>query len=220
MEEEEAGQAELGDEGELLAQALVRLVPQLAGRVAVALVEGAPADLRELHVGGRRPVGEVRVAVAELVREVEGQPLGELGGRLHRAGVVREAGGGLLRREEDAVVVPAPLRLAAFERGAVLDGDEDVLEARAARVVGVHVPGGHRAHAEGLRERAQRSVPAGVAALEGALELDVEAVAAERAGEARGGVRGRGRPDRAARSPRGRRAPPPAPPAAPGRGAG
>ena len=55
-------------------------------------------------------------------------------------------------------------------------------------MVGVHVPGGHRAHAEGLRERAERSVPAGVAALVGALELDVEAVAAERAGEARRGV--------------------------------
>ena len=85
--------------------------------------------------------------------------------------------------------VPAPLRLAALEGRAVLDRHEDVLEARAAQMVRVHVAGGDRADAEGLRERPERGVPASVAPLVGSLELDEEAVAAEGAGEAGGRVR-------------------------------
>ena len=122
------------------------------------------------------------------MREVEGEPLRQLDGRADRVAVVREAVGDVLRVEQDALDVPSPLGLAALERRPVLDRDEDVLEARAPRVVRVDVPGGDRADAERLRERAQRGVPAGVAALVGPLELDVEAVAAEGAGEIGGGV--------------------------------
>ena len=53
----------------------------------------------------------------------------------------------------------------------------------------VHVAGGDRAHAERLGEVAERGVAARVAALVRALQLDVEAVAAEHAGKVRGGVR-------------------------------
>ena len=159
-------------------------------RVAVALLEGAAADLAR---AGRRPgVGPSEksgIAVAELLREVEREPLGELDGRADRVAVVREAGGGLLRAEQDALAFPRRSGLAALERRAVLDRDEDVLQARAARMVRVDVAGRDRADAERLRERAQRGVPAGVPALVRPLELDEEAVAAEGAGEVGGGVR-------------------------------
>ena len=71
----------------------------------------------------------------------------------------------------------------------MLDRHEHVLEARAPRVVRVDVAGGDGADAEGLGQVAEGGVPACVAALVRALELDVEAVAAERVGEAGGGVR-------------------------------
>jgi hypothetical protein len=80
-------------------------------------------------------------------------------------------------------VVPAPLRLAAVERGAVADRDERVLERRPARVVRVDVAGRDRADAERLREVAERAVAARVAALVRPLELDVEALGPERLGE-------------------------------------
>ena len=86
-------------------------------------------------------------------------------------------------------MVAAPLALAAVERGAAADRDEHVLERRAAGVVRVHVAGGDRAHAKRLGEVAERRVAARVAALVRALQLDEEAVAPERAGEPRGGVR-------------------------------
>ena len=57
------------------------------------------------------------------------------------------------------------------------------------RMVRVHVARGDRGDAERSGEVAQRGVPARVAALERALELDVEAVAAEGAREPGSGVR-------------------------------
>ena len=69
------------------------------------------------------------------------------------------------------------------------DGDERVLEHGAAMAVRVHVAGGDGLHAERLRQVAQRRVATSVAALVRALELDEEAVAAERGGEPGGGVR-------------------------------
>ena len=50
VEEEEAGEAELGDQRELVSQPLVRAGAELVRSVAVALVEGAAADLRQLGV--------------------------------------------------------------------------------------------------------------------------------------------------------------------------
>ena len=150
---------------------------------AVALGERAvadPAQHRDRRLGAVREVG---VAVPELVRQVERAPRGDLGGARDGVAVVREPLRELGRREEDALVVPAPLRLAPLERRVAADRHEHVLQEGAAARVRVGVAGRDRRHAERRRQVAQRRVPAHVAALVGPLQLDVEAV--------------RGRPERA-----------------------
>ena len=102
----------------------------------------------------------------------------------------REALGHLGGREQDGLVVAAPLALAAVERGAVADRDEHVLQRACAA-------GGARATSPvatvatpsvSARSRSAR-VAARVAALVRALQLDEEAVAAERVREPRRRVR-------------------------------
>src|SRR5262245_60540778 len=85
VEEEKAREAELGDQGELLAQALVGAVAVGALRGRVALVEGGSSDPGELDVRRVGAVREVRVVVAELLRQVELEALGDL--RAPRDGV-------------------------------------------------------------------------------------------------------------------------------------
>ena len=103
--------------------------------------------------------------------------------------VEREAVEHLLRRPQEALAVPAPLLLAALERRPAADRDEDVLEQRPPRVVRVDVARRHRLDADVPGEVAQEGVPVGVPALERALELDEEALAAERRREPGGAVR-------------------------------
>ena len=105
------------------------------------------------------------------------------------AAVEGEALEHLLRRAQVALAVPAPLGLAALERGPAADRDEDVLQQRAPRVVRVDVAGRDRLDPEVLGEVAQEAEPARVSALERPLELDEEALAAERPREPGGGVR-------------------------------
>ena len=133
-------------------------------------------------------VGEVGIAVAELLGEVELEPGGELDRAGDRGRVVRKALGCFLGCSEHALAVAAPLALGAVQRRPVPDGDERVLEHGAALAVRVHVARGNRIDAERLRELAQRGVAASVATLVRALELDEEAVLAERGGEPGGGV--------------------------------
>ena len=194
--------------------------PLVAVEVAVALGERALADAAQLDDRRLVAVGEVRIAVAELLGQVELEPLGELARSARRRHGRRQsdrasAPGG----QKDGLVVAAPLPLAALERGAAADGDEHVLERGAAAVVGVDVAGRDRLDAERLGELAQPRVPARVAALVRALQLDVEAVAAEGAAQAAPPRSGRAPRGRRARSPRGRRAPRSAPRVAPGRAA-
>ena len=73
-------------------------------------------------------------------------------------------------------MVPAPLGLAAVERGAAADRDERVLERGAPLVVRVDVAGRDRRHAEVAGELLEPGEPAGVAALVRPLELDEEPV--------------------------------------------
>ena len=109
--------------------------PLVARRIAVG--EGVVADLRELSDRRLVAVGEVGVAVAELLGEVELEALRELdgaggGGRVDAG----EALGRVCRRPQDALAVAAPLLLAAVEGGAAADRDERVLEERAPRARG------------------------------------------------------------------------------------
>jgi len=95
----------------------------------------------------------------------------------------------LLRRSQEALAVPAPLGLAALERGPAADRDEHVLEQRSPRVMRMDVPGCNSPDAQVLGEVAEEADPPCIAALEGALELDEEALAAERPRKPCGGIR-------------------------------
>ena len=188
VEQEEAGQAELVDQLQLFLETGPGFSAKLVA-LGVAIFERSLADLRELDDRRLGAVGEIRIAVAELLRQIEAEPLGELGRARDRGSVLREALDDLGRGEQDALVVAAPLRLAAVERAAVTDGDEDVLEARAARMVCVDVARDERRRTDRLCELAQRRVAVRVAAFVGPLQLDEEAVASECAGQSRSGVR-------------------------------
>ncbi len=148
------------------------------------------AEVGELAGRGVGSVGEVGVAVAELLGEVEGQPLGERHRPARSPRIdIRKALCHLRRRPQHRLAIPTPLALAPVERGAAADRDEHVLEQRAARCVRMDVSRGDRLHAETLGEVAEHRVAARVAALVRPLELDEEPLPAERGGEPRGGVR-------------------------------
>jgi hypothetical protein len=188
VEQEEAGQAQIVDQLQLLVQpgAGLALVPV---QPAVPIVERAAADGGELCDRRLLAVGEVGVAVAELLRQVECAAFGDARRALHGVPVEREPLEDLGGRAEDRLVVPPPFRLGALERRAMPDRDERVLEVRAARAVRVDVARDHRLDLERLGEVAEPGVPSDVSALERPLKLDEEAVASERPGEARRRVR-------------------------------
>ena len=176
MQDEEAGQAEPVDHPQLLLQPGVRRRPvRAAGRVA--LVDQRPAQLGQLAVGGG--ILRARVAVAEVDRQVEPQPLGQRGRLGHRARVVLEARRHRRRRGEHVRGVAAPQRLGRVERRVVAQRDERVLQRRARVGVGVDVARRHRRHAQPLGQLGQPAVARAVVALEGALQLDAQAVAPE-----------------------------------------
>ena len=76
-------------------------------------------------------------------------------------------------------MVAAPRGLRGVERLADADGHQRVLELRARARVGVDVARGHAREAEAAGELLQAAVALAVAAVEGALELDPQPVAAE-----------------------------------------
>ena len=78
MEKEEPGEAELADEVELLLQSLADAL-LVAVEIRVALGERGLADAAKLDDRRLRPVGEVGVAVAELLRQVELEAFGKNG---------------------------------------------------------------------------------------------------------------------------------------------
>ena len=86
-------------------------------------------------------------------------------------------------------MIAAPLGLAAVERAAVADGDEDVLQRRPAQMVRMDVAGHDRRDTEHAGEIAQSGVAPRVAALIRTLELDEEAVRSKGARQSRSTVR-------------------------------
>ena len=65
------------------------------GGAALTVGKGALTDASQLNVGGLVAVREVRVAIAQLLRQVELEPLRELDRTRDRVEVVREALGHL-----------------------------------------------------------------------------------------------------------------------------
>ena len=133
--------------------------PQRPIRVVVPLGERTVADAGELHDRRLAGVREVRIAVAEVIGQVEFEPLRKLAGPAHRVAVERETLLQLGRGGEDALAVASPLRLAAVQRRAAADRHQRVLERGAAPVVCVDVAGRDRFDPQRLGEVSQRRKP-------------------------------------------------------------
>ena len=176
VQQEEARQPEAGDQAQLLVEARggLRAQAPLAG---VALLEARGADACERRVGLR--VLGAGVAVAEVLREIEAQRVGQTRALGDRVGVVGEAGGHRLGRGEHVRVVAAAQRLGRVERAVLADRHERVLQAGAPERVRVDVAGGHARHAEPGGQRGQAAVERAVVTVEGALQLDPERVVPE-----------------------------------------
>jgi hypothetical protein len=176
VQEEEAGQAQRGDDPQLLLDARQRLraVP-VAGRVAD--LELRAAGLRELAVGVL--VLGAGIAVAEVRAQVEAQAVGEPARLGHRLGMVLEAGRHRRRGGEHVAVVAAPPRLRRVERLTEADRHQRVLQLGARARVGVDVAGGHAGEAQAARQLLEAPVARAVAAMERALKLDSQALGAE-----------------------------------------
>src|SRR2546430_7064244 len=146
---------------------------------AIAFLERLLADPGELRDRRLALYGEIRIAVAEILVQIELEPFGELSAPFDRVPVVRKKLRALGRRPQKALPVAAPLRLAAVERRAVLDGDERVLQRRPRARMRMDVAGRNRLDAERLGQLAQHGVATSVASLERTLKLDEKAVAAK-----------------------------------------
>ena len=147
------------------------------------------ADLGELADRRRFALREVRVAVTELLGQIELEPARELNAALGGSAVEGEALEHLLRGSEEALTVAAAIRLAALERSSAADRHERVLQQRSPRMVRVDVSGRDRLDSEVLGQVAKRGVRRVSPALVRPLELDEEALAAERPSEPRGAAR-------------------------------
>ena len=108
---------------------------------AVAFLERPLAHANQLRDRRLAVLREVRIAVAEVLIQVELEALGELTGAFDRVAVMWEELRELGRRSQEALAVAPPLGLTAVERSAVLDGDEGVLQRRPARIVGMDIAG-------------------------------------------------------------------------------
>ncbi len=203
VQQEEARETEPPDQRQLLVEPLPR-TPLVAVGIRVALGERAAADLAQLHVGRVDPVGEVGVAVAELLGEVEGAALGDLARAQRR--LARQPLEHLRGRAEHRFVVPAPLLLAAVERRPAANRDEHVLEAER-DADGAHARRPWRPWALRAAPRARRA-----SRCDGRRRARTAAAARrrrrpERRGRAGPHPPGRGRPGRSVRSRRARPAP-------------
>ena len=185
VQQEEARQAEMADHPQLLLQARLRV-----GAAGIALLDLEPAQLGELAVG----VGilRARVAVAQVLGQVEAQALGQQAALLHRALVLAKALGHALGWGEHVRGVAAPPRLGLVEGRAHAHRDHRVLQRGALTRVHVDVAGGHAGHAEALGQLGQQPVAAAVVAPEGALELHAKAIGTEDAQQPPGRRRGAG----------------------------
>ena len=176
VEQEEAREAELADHRELLLETPLR--PRALRDGGKAILQAGRAQLREPPIGAA--VLGAGIAVAEILRQVERQLLGERERLDDRIGVVAEAVRHRRRRAQDVAVVAAAQRLGGVERRVGAQRDERVLQLCPAGGVRVHVARRDACHAEAPRKRVERSVARAVVAGERPLELDAHALAPER----------------------------------------
>ena len=115
MEEKEPGEADVGNQVQLLVKPRVRAGAEQGMRMPVALIESPAADPGELHVCRIFPVGEVGVAIAELLRQVEPEPFRKLDRGPKRVPIVRPARDHVLGWEERHLLVPPTRGLAGLE---------------------------------------------------------------------------------------------------------
>ena len=216
MEEEEAGEAELVDEPELVLEPPLRLAWKPCRLVSictwvVAILERVPADRASWRIAGSLAVREVGVAVAELLRQVELEP-GSASSTVRSA--ARRS-----KEKRSSISAGARSTLSRLPRRSGSQPSSEVRQRIATSASWSSVRRGWWAWTSPVatvstprcsaRSREQQ-VAARVAPLVRALELDEEAVRRRRPP----GVRPRsGRRRRApgVRSPRGRRAPRTAP---------
>ena len=190
MEQEEARQLELVDQRKLALQAGARPCEQRMVRRWVAVGEGVVADRSKLPDRRLDGIGEIGIAITELLGEVELQALCQLDSAGGSGEIdACKAVGRLCGSAQDALTIATPLLLAAVEGGVAADRHERVLKKSATWCVGVHVAGGNGLDAEVLGEIAEGDVAAGVAAIEWTLQLDEEVLAPERGDESGDGVR-------------------------------
>ena len=135
---------------------------QLGRPRRVAIADQRAAQLRER--AHRVGVLGARVPVAEVVTEVESQPLGQLGRLGDRLRILGETRSISCRRGEHVAEVPAPQRLRGIERRVRAHRHERVLQRRPRADVRVHVAGRHARHLEPPRQPRQPPVAGAVVA--------------------------------------------------------
>lgn len=172
MQKEEARQAVVVDERELLVEPHAGRDPPRGVGVAGPQLVGADAGQRlgrRLAARGR----EVGVRVTEVAGEIERDALGDLARGADGLGDVAERVGHLRGRPQHGAAVAAPDALRGVQGEAVADGDERVLQQRAPGVVGVDVAGGHHRYSGGAGQVAERPGVCAPPADERPLQLDV-----------------------------------------------
>ena len=175
VQQEEARKAVVADQGELLLEPPPRFAA--VAEAAVATLQLERADLCQLGIG-HGVVGR-RVAVAEVLGEVEAQPLGQLDRLARGLGQVAEQERQLARALEHVLAVAAALGLAGLQREVRANGDHRILERAPPTVVHVHVVRRDRTEPEEARALEQAPVAGAVASPERSLELDAQAAPAE-----------------------------------------
>ena len=195
VEQEEARQPEPVDHAQLLLQPCLRLsvggargiaVDRLAavdargGRRSrpVALIQAYPAQL------GQAPRGAFvlgsRIAIAEVLRQVEGQLLGEQQRLADRLGMLREAPRHRPRVAHHVAVVAPAQRLGGIERRVVAERHEGILQLGSGGHVSMDVAAGHAPDPQPPGERRERAVAGAIVTGVGTLQLHVQAFGSER----------------------------------------
>jgi len=177
IDEEEAGQAVLGDQPQLIIQAWEGDGILVRGVFAAQPFQAEAAQRLVRSFTGR--AGIVREAIAQVAGQIKLAAFGNTYRVGQRIAIAGKQACHLLGRLEIELAVGAAQRVRSVQRGAVLDGNQRILQPVALADVVVHVVGGHNAQVQLPRQGGERAVAGGIAMDEVLLELQEEAVRAE-----------------------------------------